>query len=231
MIGNDVVDLDDEDSRASCRHPRFEARIFAVAERERAAACADPDLARATLWAAKESAYKLLRRRDPRAVFSPSRFVVHLVGDRSAVVDAGGRPVDVTFERGAGFVHAVALDEAAEFLCAVRRLDACDANGLAPGLAARRLALERIAPFLGVGCERLSIVRDARIPWLRADGIRLPGALSLSHHGRFVAFAWTQGSRGGQVQREKATVTPQASGSATKRSRSTGGTRIQQPMP
>lgn len=55
--------------------------------------------------------------------------------------------------------------------------------------AVRRLALDRIATRLGVAPARLSITKRDRIPELRVDGARFGADLSLSHHGRVVAFA------------------------------------------
>ena len=42
MIGNDVVDLSDPESAPAALHPRFDARAFCEAERERLAASRDP---------------------------------------------------------------------------------------------------------------------------------------------------------------------------------------------
>jgi hypothetical protein len=53
----------------------------------------------------------------------------------------------------------------------------------------RLLAREHLAPLLGARVEQLEIARRGRIPVLRSAGHDAPFDLSLSHHGRFVAFA------------------------------------------
>ena len=67
--------------------------------------------------------------------------------------------------------------------------DVALAGEAAPGAAARRLACAALAPLMNVTAEALEVRRDGRIPRLAAAGRRLRVDLSLSHHGRFVAFA------------------------------------------
>jgi phosphopantetheinyl transferase (holo-ACP synthase) len=179
MLGNDVVDLAD----AAGRHPRFAARVFTPAERARLDA--DPALG-GVLWAAKESAYKAARQADRAVVFSPARFVVELDDAERARVTAGERRFVIDLVRTAEYVHAVA--RAAEDAPAA----ACTAVGTVPAgtsdsAAVRRLALDTLARALGL--DGLAIGRDGRIPLLLRHGRPMAADLSLSHHGRFAAFA------------------------------------------
>ena len=184
MIGNDVVDLRDPETAPDAAHPRFDTRVFAPCER--ALLAARPREAarrRWMLWAAKEAAYKLVRRLEPRTVFSPRAF---RVDPEAAEVRLGGQRFVLAIDMDEERVHAVVtLGEAAG------RVPALSGVGLAgtapPGDAARELALRALAPRFARG--RLAIVRDGRIPRLEDAGWPLPVSLSLSHHGRFVAFA------------------------------------------
>ena len=89
---------------------------------------------------------------------------------------------------GAEHLHAVArgaADPPAAVHSAVARLPA-----LATGSeAVRQLAIARLSRLLAVAPEELAIRREGRIPALWLRGCRSPADLSLSHHGRFVAFA------------------------------------------
>ncbi len=192
MIGNDVVDLGDADSRSAARHPRVDARIFGDGERWLLGRASDADLMRSMLWAAKESAFKLLKRSMPGLVFAPSRFVVELRGDRAAIVDTAGIRVPVDFELAGSFVHAIAREpqiERARICSGVARLDSMRAD---PSASVRRLTVATIARELGEDPSMLKVGRDGRLPLLLRDGARVGGTLSLSHHGRFVAFAWSR---------------------------------------
>jgi hypothetical protein len=187
MVGDDVVDLGDPEALPGARHPRFDARVFAPPERAALAGSSRPDLLRWCLWAAKEAAYKLARKRDPGARFAPSRYVVSLgPGLRGRVAWPGGEARAVVRREGRA-VHATACD-APGARARILRGVACPDPPFDPSRGARELALRRVAERLGLAPERLRIERRGRIPCLLLpDGDALD--LSLSHHGRFVAFA------------------------------------------
>jgi phosphopantetheinyl transferase (holo-ACP synthase) len=193
MLGNDVVDLA---ATGPLRHERFDARVFDAAERDALAASGEPERLRWMFWAAKESAFKALRRLDRSVSFSPARFSVTRdlamrapgMWMRVAYADQGLR---VRIEAGTSFLHAIAWCDAgavATTLSAVARADA-----IAPGAslreAVRKLAREGVAKALRLAAHELEVTREGRIPRLAWRGATLPVALSLSHDGSFVAFA------------------------------------------
>ncbi len=97
------------------------------------------------------------------------------------------------------FVHVVAQPADGDWARVVMAIEALGERGEEPGLAVRRLAVREIARTLGVDPSRLGIARradagDARVPAVALDGRALCGSLSLSHHGRFVAFAFREAS-------------------------------------
>ena len=146
------------------------------------------------LWAAKEAAYKAARRRDAATCFSPRRFEVTLGEALRGAVRFRGRLYALRIEAGADFAHAVASEKGVEALptaCGLGPVAA--ANGTrdpqAPGRAARALAISGISKRLGVAPAELSIARVARMPELRLRGAATPAILSLSHHGRYAAWA------------------------------------------
>jgi hypothetical protein len=193
-VGNDVVDLADPETRLFGLHPRFEGRVFGAAER--AALEASPEAQRLrlhwALWAAKESAYKLLKRREAATVFSPREFAVEF-----SVLPApgtAGRAIGRVTHRGERFDLEVHLDEASVHAVARSESEARspvlwqvaavrdDAGG-----AVRRLAAAAIGSALALDAAELRIV--GRPPMALHRGRPLEAGLSLSHHGRFVAFA------------------------------------------
>jgi len=201
MVGNDVVDLRDPESQPETLHPRFDTRVFTQAERAAIAALAPADAARLRwkLWAAKEAAYKLARKRNPATVFSPSRFEVEnadaAANARSlALVHEGARyRVELTETDGA--LHAIACDDAparGEVLAGWRRLAIGDldrSDPEAPGRAVRALVCEQLAARLGVAASELEVRRRGRIPYLCLHGEPVDADLSLSHHGEWLGFA------------------------------------------
>lgn len=194
VVGNDVVDLEDPESRLDSLHPRWVERVFAPEEKDALAACATP-LARHrlhwALWAAKESAFKARRRLDRIAVFSPREASVVLPGvpdDGDGVVAGHAHDGDAAYavevRFGGSWVHAVAVGASgADGL--LRGVASRDGE---PGRAARAFAAERIGASLGLGRRSLRI--DGRPPVAFANDGPVEGCVSLSHHGRFVAFAF-----------------------------------------
>jgi phosphopantetheinyl transferase (holo-ACP synthase) len=185
MVGNDVVDLRAR-VVAGPRHPRFDARVFAPSEHRALRESAAPDALRWSFWAAKEAAYKVVKKLDDTAVWSPRRFVVRL---ERGEVEHEGRSIPVRVEADAERVHALATDRAESLPGLHARVAELPAAGADPSEAVRALAREGLAPLLGAEPAALEIAREGRIPVLRLAGRQAPFDLSLSHHGRFVAFA------------------------------------------
>jgi len=191
-VGNDVVDLADPETRLCGLRPRWAERVFGAAERQALDASPSRHLLHWALWAAKESAYKARKRFEPETVFSPKEFEVELsplpaaAGVAVGRVFHGGQVFDLDVRLDGASVHAVATsaDEAgARLLWKVER-----ALG-DPGVAARRLAARAIGPALGLDPFGLRIV--GRPPVATSRDRRIEVGVSLSHHGRFVAFACT----------------------------------------
>jgi phosphopantetheinyl transferase (holo-ACP synthase) len=118
MIGNDVVDLKDDDSNPATQHPGFDARVFSESELERLNASPRRVELRWRLWAAKEAAYKAVSKVDPAIVFTPSRFRVELAptgtseGFATGTVSWGARRCRVTVLERDAAIHAVATLDA-----------------------------------------------------------------------------------------------------------------------
>lgn len=181
MLGNDVVDLGDAETRWV--HPRFDARVFDADERQRIAESDDPRRMRWMLWAAKESAYKATRRRGP-TVFSPARFRVELSSEREGCVWHEGVRRSLRIETYGGCIHAL-VTETRDDGAVVRRVARLDRGE--PSQRVRDLAIETVSHRLGEASGRLRVESAGRIPELVAGDRRLP--LSIAHHGRFVGFA------------------------------------------
>ena len=189
-VGNDVIDLGDPEARPDGCHARFDSRVFALSELEALAASAVPVRLRWILWAAKEATYKVVKKQDRATVFSPRRFVVTLLGGTQARVVFDEQSFAVELDVGERYVHAVTTvpDLAPRVVVtAVERL--AWGSTTCPGSAVRTLAIATLAPRLGIAVAELSVARDGRIPHLQRAGVALATDLSLSHHGRFVAFA------------------------------------------
>ena len=189
MVGNDVVDLRDRSVVGGPRHPRFDARVFAPPEHRALRESEAPNPLRWAFWAAKEAAYKVAKKLDDATVWSPLRFVVHFEGGLEGTVEHAGHEYPVRVESDAERVHAVATDARGSFARIRARVAELPTPDADPSAAVRALARADLAPLLGASADALEIARRGRIPVLRLAGADAPLDLSLSHHGRFVAWA------------------------------------------
>ena len=158
----------------------------------------DPARRRWMLWAAKESAFKAAKRLDPSSSFSPRCVLVRLDDDSTGTVRLADRTFSVQVRLDRDVCHAVAWVDRAHLshlahlarspivVSGVRLVTASEAS---PRLAARRFAAESVAAYLGIAASDLELVKDGRLPRLRLHGRAAGLDVSLSHHGRFVAFA------------------------------------------
>jgi phosphopantetheinyl transferase (holo-ACP synthase) len=189
MVGNDVVDLCDRSVAEGPRHPRFDARVFAPSEHRALRESPEPNPLRWAFWAAKEAAYKVAKKLDDAAVWSPLRFVVCFERGLEGAVEYADRRIPVQVERDAERVHALASDRPESFARLRSGVARFEGSAAEASAAVRALAREQLAPLLGVPADQLEIASRGRIPVLRMAGRDAPYDLSLSHHGRFVAFA------------------------------------------
>lgn len=208
LVGNDVVDLHDPESRPGALHPRFDVRVFTPDELEALSASASAHPLRWTLWAAKESAYKVAKKLDPTVRFLPRDFVVGQIAEGRALIMHATGPFDVRLYRTDRWVSAVAtltvahpsrtrgpfsagrvgagLTSAGPINTAVERLAT---HGADPSRTVREFARAALASRMNVPPWQVRIAADRGIPVAFWRDRRLPVDLSLSHHGRFVAWA------------------------------------------
>jgi hypothetical protein len=204
FIGNDIVDLTDPGNIGKSGDNRFLQRVFTGPERERIVAAGDPDAVMWTLWAAKETAYKVVRKIDPSNASTPRLYPVILFpGDhgpiRSGMVYTPQGPVVIRVSVAGEYLHCIGAtsppDILEHVLWDIKRLPpAEDGDDHDPSTAVRRLAGRRLAELLHASAADIAIRRCQENhgwgpprPYL--NGKPAPFDLSLSHDGAFVAYA------------------------------------------
>ena len=194
LVGNDVVDLHDPESQAEALHARFDARVFTFGEREALSASGSVHELRWTLWAAKESAYKVAKKLDASVRFLPRDFLVRRVGEGRALVIHETGSFEVGMERTDEWICAVAALTVAGTASTARPIRAgierLDAPGADASRTVRELACAALSSWMNLPPGQVQIAGDRGIPVALWRNRRLPVDLSLSHHGRFVGWAW-----------------------------------------
>jgi phosphopantetheinyl transferase (holo-ACP synthase) len=190
-VGNDVVDIRHPLCQPDAIHPRFDTRAFSAREIALLAATDKAHQIRWSLWAAKESAFKALRKLDSQVHFIPRDFEV-ILGDARAEVTHRLARFSVWLDHTDQWVHALAsqADEKPDL-----QLDgdtSADPGSDEEGLRdrVRRLASYALGTLLEITPSEIEIVSVDRVPKFLWRGDSLPYDLSLSHDGRFVSCAW-----------------------------------------
>jgi phosphopantetheine--protein transferase-like protein len=202
-VGNDVVDLKDPENIGKNRDDRFLGRVFTAGERELIASVSSPDTLLWSLWAAKEAAYKAVSSADPAVCSIPHRYRVALDAEDAArkIVHLAGKVITPRGELvlevavSADWVHALAAgsEEALKRLCRrVKRLEG-GKGAVNPSAFVRGALLREIARHLDCPVGNLSVVKNPDgpgAPRVLFRGDLLAAEVSLSHDGRFAAFAF-----------------------------------------
>ena len=204
MLGNDVVDLFDPDSRPESHPARFDERVFTPDEQRAIARDANPLARRWAHWGAKEAAFKLAKQIAPEFIYAPKRLVVRYlpatIGPDARATRSGtlelpripGNPIrrlEIRSHESPERIHVIAAPEGTDWKAIDSGVDRLGPTETDPSRAVRWLAIRRSSRILGIARDRLTIGRRGRIPVLELDGSTTSFCLSLSHHGRWIACA------------------------------------------
>lgn len=203
LVGNDIVDLDTPHAWSRHRDGRFMGRTFTDEEARSIAAAADPHRHLWSLWAAKETAYKIMAKSMPDVTAWPSRYETCLIegssgsGFLEGVVRSPGGAVTVCVHSGDSHVHCVGTSggkESLEKITFGTGLLGGGGESESPSEAARRLIIENLSHDLGIAPRRMCIVRcrgsrGLLHPLLLIDGEQSTVDISISHDGLFAGYA------------------------------------------
>ncbi|HUH02657.1 MAG TPA: 4'-phosphopantetheinyl transferase superfamily protein [Kofleriaceae bacterium] len=193
LIGNDVVDSSDSTTAAAHLRERFVARVCGPAERDRVAAAADPAALLWSLFAVKEAAFKVVSKLRPGIAFAHRRFEV---SEDLRTVRYDDVVLRASVLNHGDYIHAVVLLGEADCIHAVREVN----PGADSSAAARALLAASLAEELGCAPGDIAVQRTPlpgswtgfAPPELMIRGAPAGRDISLSHDGRFVAFAAIQ---------------------------------------
>lgn len=199
-VGNDIVDLEATGNPGKSGDSRFLGRVLTEKERRLMAGAERPDALLWAFWAAKEAAYKAISRGDPSVCSIPHRYGVVLEKGSTTgteplctgmvITPRGELALRIAF--GEDRIHALAAGSEAvlDRLC----LYVENLNGIGdPSIPIRERLLEEIARLIECAAGELSFAKERRgpgAPLVLFRGRPLAAEVSLSHDGRFAAFAF-----------------------------------------
>ena len=153
------------------------------------------------LWAAKEAAFKAVSRDDPTVCSIPRRYPVELDGGDGLCRLVLGRVLSPRGELALrvtitdDYVHALAARTEAAFNRILARVDRREGTGDSddPSAFVRTSLIREMVGRLCCPVTEIEIRQDLAgpaVPRVYHRGLPLADEISLSHDGRFTAFAW-----------------------------------------
>ena len=208
-MGNDIVDRRAVDAVGKGRDERFVRRVLTDPERRGWRQSADPDQYLWRAWAAKEAAYKAIAKSRPDISASPRGYQAvfeHGISGQNlpGVVQTPRGPVYILVMIRADYIHCIgqALLHPEHLTWGVERISAepgpaGDHDPERQSAVVRRAASARISAYMGLPAADIQIrryqdqcSRRRSPPGVYIRGVYSEIDLSLSHHGRFAAYAF-----------------------------------------
>ncbi len=159
-----------------------------------------PDQALWSLWACKETAYKVIKKSLPDIAFVPRQWQVnvHNIKSEYAEGDVGIPGKDGVFIRlfsGSDYIHCAGSDDKATLDNLIWSVEPLPDEGTCPSLFSRRCLAQRLAGCFSLDFHQIKIQRERRNgelqpPWVYFGWQKTDIDISLSHDGRFVAYAF-----------------------------------------
>ena len=195
-VGNDLVDLLDPQADPRSIHQSFDSRVLTAEENRLVLSALDPHRVRWMLWAAKESAFKVVKKVDLSAVFHPKAFAVDLIAFNRAHVRYRETDLETVLYHSPKWIHAVTTLESKSANSGsrlhARVLSLESRNGqFDSSMEVRLFARKALGAWLGVSWMDVEVVTKNKVPLAMRRGKHLEVDLSLSHDGNFVSCAWT----------------------------------------
>lgn len=187
MVGNDIVDLSLADSNA-WKRKRFLDKVLSPSEQLLMLDSEDPCTFFWVLWSMKESAYKLHFRKHLDRALNPARFTCSFQGDFEGRVEVNKEVYRTTSTVCENYVHTTAIDAISR---AVTKSDEVSAGSFS---AVRMKTIESLiqsfSAFADLNSEQVRFLKDKNdLPFLAYEIDGIFKACSISHHGRFGAYA------------------------------------------
>jgi phosphopantetheinyl transferase (holo-ACP synthase) len=178
-LGNDIVDL----AATQGHNPRFIDRILNPEEKKRRPAWALDEPLLWLHWACKEAAYKAIRQAR-EIPFHHREFIVS--ADLKSL-RYHEEILKLSTSQEAEVIFALATDADPDRCHSRIAAFEREAPPTAQSERARALLLDLATEHLALPRSELAIITEHRIPKILHAGRILPHAVSLTHHGRYVA--------------------------------------------
>ncbi|WP_431132932.1 4'-phosphopantetheinyl transferase family protein [Psychroserpens mesophilus] len=186
MIGNDIVDLKQAAKDSNWKRPRFLDKIFTPKEQLFISASESKAQMVWLLWSMKEAAYKAYVRETECRFFNPKRIQCQLMLHNQGIACIDKKSYYLKSVITSEYVHSIAV-KAETLSLEVHHFKLFEAN---QGEIVRVQLLKYISLKKGKDLRSFEIKKTASgVPNVFSNQEQVCDALSMSHHGKYGAFA------------------------------------------
>ena len=187
MIGNDIIDLNVAGINSRWKEQRFLDKIFSAEEQDFIRSESDQFQNIWRLWSMKESAYKIMSRSDGIVRFNPKDFKCTVRNFTEGQVIYENTTISTLTELNPNYIQTTAFSNS-NWTSRVFPLFHSDVKS--QHLEMYQHVIKIYSDLKNVAQTKVDIRKmNAGVPQLYIDGILQKEQLSITHHGRFGAFA------------------------------------------
>jgi phosphopantetheinyl transferase (holo-ACP synthase) len=197
------VDLKEPANAGKSRDSRFLKKILTDAEIEFVQHAENSGTALWSLWVCKETAYKVIKKSSPDASFLPRLWLVTFnesqikYSDGEVIIPETGSVFIRVFST-SEYVHCIGADKRTALDKIIFKVQALPDEETNPSFFSRCCLAKNIAKHFSLESRAIKIKRtknsgELQPPLLYAGGKKTDIDISLSHDGRFVAYAYCHG--------------------------------------
>jgi phosphopantetheinyl transferase (holo-ACP synthase) len=193
------VDLKEQANADKSRDSRYLKKILTDAEIEFVKNAGNTDAALWSLWACKEAAYKVIKKSFPDTAFIPKRWQVTFTKSQSEysegeVIIPKKGSIFVHLFSNPDYVHCIGAFSLAVLDKLIFGVEVLPEEETNPSSFLRQCLLQRLATCFSLNFQQIKIRRTEENGQLQPPRVYIDSKttdidISLSHEGRFVAYA------------------------------------------
>ncbi|MBR9915713.1 MAG: 4-phosphopantetheinyl transferase family protein [Algicola sp.] len=186
MIGNDIVDLRQAAKDSNWKRPRFLNKIFTAKEQLIISTSENKEHMVWLLWSMKEAAYKAYVRETKHRFFNPKRIECQLGSTHQGTVCIDEKLYDLKSVITSDYVHSVATNAETKHL----EVHLFKLPVFSQSETVKAKVIHQLSCNKGIDSGAMEIKKTALgIPNVFFKNEQILQALSISHHGKYGAFA------------------------------------------
>lgn len=191
MVGNDIVDLRFVPYYTKRRHIRFCQKVFSEEEQTIISNSTDQSEKLWHLWSMKESAYKLLSKKRPKSLFSPSKITCNVKNESQGTIVIDNQAFHSRSKITRDYIYTLTHSEEIENIES-NTIRIHDSSYQLQSKLVYQNLVKKVAQVMNENPAYFSIKKNTHgVPELYCGSQRLALDISITHHGFYCAYAFS----------------------------------------